>query len=44
MTIEIDKIRKEFPAPGGGVTLAVSDTSFSVEDGEFAWAADEDAK
>ena len=36
MTIEIDKIRKEFPAPGGGVTLAVSDTSFSVEDGEFA--------
>ena len=35
MTIEVDGVRKEFPAPGGGRTLAIADTSFSVDDGEF---------
>ncbi len=35
MTIEIDNVRKDFPAPGGGTTVVISDTTFSVANGEF---------
>jgi NitT/TauT family transport system ATP-binding protein len=35
LTIELENVRKEFPAPGGGAAVAVADTSFSVADGEF---------